>query len=72
MAVECELGLIGCLVRHANLHLALARLQASHELFERDEIHVDAGGLHRREVELFAGALAAALELVEHARGPSR
>ena len=38
-----------------------------HELFERDEIHVDAGGLHRGEVELLAGTLAAALELVEHA-----
>ena len=38
-----------------------------HELFERDEIHVDAGRLHRREVELLAGALAAALKFVEHA-----
>ena len=66
-AVERELGLIGGLVRHANLHLALARLQAVHELFERDEIHVDAGGLHRGEIELLAGTLAAALELVEHA-----
>ena len=66
-AVERELGLVGGLVRHADLHLALARLQAAHELFERDEIHVDAGGLHRGEVELLAGALAAALELVEHA-----